>query len=429
MAVNIRSEFPPSPASHSLGSSAVEAFSAIVPALETIFKVILGGSGVEDHQRWTLFEAFQIKKMEEFDPRDTCTSYALEKLQYLNALITTTNYTFSPELLTRLNQECMDWIFNGLQLFTADTLYSSNQLCKTSKSPLYTKTLMSLLGFLVRCSQQGVLSSCVPWIIRSVLHPHFVCNLLGMDVWQFLLQNSQDSLFYVDVVKTLVQQLQKISRSRRLYPLEISQAATFIERTFSVVPETYRVQAIRDLLPSSQQATSLEACFVVWKVVPFEAAGAHLQHALRAKTINLCIQRYQEKVTPSFLNPRHVPLLADIAACCYALLRDEQPSGCPKDLRLRLVEFVLRVLTFPAAYCNHELAATLLRLAVPLRKNFDPEQLESLLDIIAQVVQVNGHARSAAIEFLSKTADIELSRTHKVGRYALTFLSTLTIFV
>jgi hypothetical protein len=92
-------------------------------------------------------------------------------------------------------------------------------------------------------------------------------------------------------------------------------------------------------------------------VVPWKFAGSHLQSTLTPKIIQLCIQRIQEKATPQFLNPQHVPMLAKIARCCYELLEIESNTSCTKELRMRVVEAILLLLPFPDAHFDRDLVS------------------------------------------------------------------------
>ena len=205
LAVGIRKQLPPSPSSHNLGPSSVEAFSAIIPALETIFKVLLVAPNVSDDFRWEVFQLFRISRLEDISLFPAMLD-GLENLQYLNSLLST-NVTLSASLLEKINSECIPWVFNGLLVFSADVLYSSNQLCKASKTPLYTKTFIALASFLVRCSQQRSLASSVSWILNYALHPHYLCNLMASDLWKYLVRRTTAHFILVDVTKQLVSQL------------------------------------------------------------------------------------------------------------------------------------------------------------------------------------------------------------------------------
>lgn len=103
----------------------------------------------------------------------------------------------------------------------------------------------------------------------------------------------------------------------------------------------------RELLPSPIQMSSLDEILFVVSILPFKFAGNALQNTISTKIIKLCIQRCQEKVTPTYVNPQSIPLLSDIIRACYSMLKEEKLVSCLKDHRLRLLELILQLLPFP----------------------------------------------------------------------------------
>ena len=185
LAVEMRSHFPPSPASHSLGLVVVEKFTVLISALETLFKTLILSPSVTDEYRWKVFEEFKIVEPQEISLEEVNSLHTLEKLQYLNSLVSAP-FEYSEELQYKINNEVIHWIMNGFQLFTSDILYSSNQLSKACKTPLYTKTFLAVASFIARSNNGTPLNIALPWIFQYLFHPHFLCNLIASDIWYIL---------------------------------------------------------------------------------------------------------------------------------------------------------------------------------------------------------------------------------------------------
>lgn len=203
MGVEIRSHFPPSPSSHSLAPSAVEALSCILHLLDSLFKVQIMSPSIDEKSKWNVFNEFSIIDPKNVNLQELPNLYALEKLQYLNGLIACP-FKFSSDLLQKISSNCLHWIMNAIQLFTSDILYSSHQLCKFSKTPLYTKTFMAISGFFIRCCKENSFHFCIPWIIEYIFHPHFMCNELATELWCFIIRNTNDITFTLDTLRQMV---------------------------------------------------------------------------------------------------------------------------------------------------------------------------------------------------------------------------------
>ena len=106
---------------------------------------------------------------------------SLEKLQFLNSIISySTNY--SHDLLIKMT-ESINWIMNGLQLSSSDVLFSINQKTRTSKTPLFYKTYMAVASFFIRLANENLFTYALPILIKYSFHPHFLCNLLAIEIW------------------------------------------------------------------------------------------------------------------------------------------------------------------------------------------------------------------------------------------------------
>lgn len=107
------------------------------------------------------------------------------------------------------------------------------------------------------------------------------------------------------------------------------------------------------MLPSPIQMSNLDEILFLLSVVPFKYSGRTLQNTICTKVIKLCVQRCQEKITPNYINPNHIPILNDIFIGCNSLLKEEKLVSCLKDHRLRLVEIILQLLPLPQVHYSN----------------------------------------------------------------------------
>ena len=80
-------------------------------------------------------------------------------------------------------------------------------------------------------------------------------------------------------------------------------------------------------------------------------------NSLTTKITKLFIQYFQERISPTFVNPTQIPSIFNVVQACYQILKEEELVTCLKDHRNRLVEILLSLMPFPHVHYHFGLVS------------------------------------------------------------------------
>jgi len=288
---------------------------------------------------------------------------------------------------------------------------------KEVMSPLYYRALSSVFNAILKTfSYQDIetFSYLEDFMLRTLLHPHFLCGLLALDMWSFYLTTADQSLMqrHVNMICELLLSSSNSVASDRLISI--------LKRSLLSLPEFLKESIYSKLMHPIQDGKFSQTTIIAVQNLPLDYFSETLKRSLLSSYVPLCLEmcsKWLNSMEPPSKLYQPLVFLSSVFAQNLRI-----SSNLSQIQRQRMVEIVVQIASKPQLPSDPKVLVVLLELAIRIAQSMNGSKLFSLLSAFSTFPSSCPQSKIRLAQFLTASSMVKVEPTFQTelfNKYAV----------